>query len=117
MKIFIVCIALGLSIVFQASACEILINADKESYAIGDTATVKVIVKLNHKNCADKEGPKLKLTGLELLAKTAWKEKAPAEWVISYKVKILSLENEFFAYRDSCDLGGGKGKIVFQVKK
>ncbi len=96
-------------------ACEIHSAADKEHYQVGDTAIIKVEVILTHRNCTDHESPKLKLKGLDLLAKTAWKEKEVGKWIISYKVKVTAKENEFFAYRDSCDRGGGKSVLTLQV--
>ena len=102
-------------LVFDLFACEINSIADKERYQLGDTAIIKVEVKLTHRNCTDRESPKIKLKGLELLAKTAWKEKEVGVWLISYKLKVTAKENEFFAYRDSCDREGGRSTLKLKV--
>ena len=115
-KLFFSCLfSLPLICALDVFACEIIATPDKDRYQLGDTAIIKVEVKLTHRNCTDLESPKIKLKGLELIAKTAWKEKEVGKWLISYKLKVITKENEFFAYRDSCDRGGGKSTVILPV--
>jgi hypothetical protein len=108
-----------LFIVFAISsyACEITFSPDKPKYKIGDTVILKMIVKWTHKTCI-KEAvePALKLSDMEMTAKTKFKETAPGLWEIKYKMKVIGNKAAVNAYED-CSKGGGTGNIKLQIEE
>jgi hypothetical protein len=102
----------------HALACEISLSAEKESYQVGDVAVVTAEIIDTHRNCtfAGKE-PKVNTDGLELTAKTKYKEKTPGAWTIKYKLKVLTSKNQFTVLRDNCPKGGGTNTISLKVSE
>jgi hypothetical protein len=108
--------ATALSFSPLALACEINLASEKENYQVGDVAIVTADLIDTHRNCTftGKE-PKVTAEGLELIAKTKYKEKAPGEWTLKYKLKVLNAKNQFTVLRDNCTKGGGVKSISLKV--
>ena len=112
-------LSLALLITFSAVAvyaCDIFLTTDKEKYKIGDTVVLKMEVKWTHKTCV-KEAvePVLKLSGLELVAKTKFKEKSSGLWEVKFKMKVTEKNASINAYED-CPKGGGIANIKLQIE-
>lgn len=112
----ILVIVFGFVFISTVSACEVMMTADKESYAVGDTAVVTLILTQTHKNCVnDAVEPVMRVSGCELTAKTKYKRKAPGVYEIKYKFKITSSGAKVNA-KVECDKEGGNGSLQFKVK-
>jgi len=106
----------GLGFDTHAFACEITLSSDKESYQVNDVAVVNAEIVDTHRNCTFRgKEPKVNATGLELTAKTKYKEKSEGTWTIKYKLKVLAPKNQFTVLRDNCPQGGGSNSIVIKV--
>jgi hypothetical protein len=105
-----------LTLASNAFACEITLSSDKESYQVNDVAVVNAEIVDTHRNCTFRgKEPKVNATGLELTAKTKYKEKSEGTWTIKYKLKVLAPKNQFTVLRDNCPQGGGSNSIVIKV--
>ncbi len=99
-----------------AIACEISLTSDKEQYQLGDVAVVSAKLIDTHRDCTFKgKEPKVAADGLELTAKTKYKETSPGEWFIKYKFKISAVKNQVTVYRDNCTKGGGTKSLSLSV--
>ena len=108
---------LGCGFTQKVMACEIAIAADKQEYALQDIAVLTVTITDNHRSCTftGKE-PKTKTQGLEVTAKTKYKELKTGVWSLKYKVKIVDAKNLFTAFRDNCPSGGGMGSLALKIQ-
>ena len=108
--------AASLALTPFAIACEISLTPDKETYQVGEVAVVTADILDTHRNCTLKgTDPKLNASGLELTAKTKFKEKSPGQWTIKYKLKVLDAKNQFTVFRDGCQHEGGTKSITLKL--
>jgi hypothetical protein len=114
---FIISIFAFIIVTVEASACDILLSSDKDQYKVGDVIVVKMEVKWTHKTCIKEDvEPSLKLVGLELVAKTKFKEISPGIWDVKYKMKVTGKNASINAYED-CSKGGGSANLKIRVQE